>query len=120
MGSRPRQGDRPMPRRSPSSAKQRDKRQSVRTRLLQPARLAWDGGLADCLIYDLSAAGAQVRLAGPPEAGAAVRLQIPLMGALDCEIVWRREDAAGLCFRDTPASVARVLGGLASPYRAAS
>ncbi len=107
-----------MPRRSPAAYK--DKRQSARTRLLQPARLAWDGNAVDCLIYDLSAAGVQVRLAGPPEAGTAVRLQIPLMGALDCEVIWRRADAAGLCFRESPASVARVLGGLASPYRAAS
>ncbi len=107
-----------MPRRS--SAAYKDKRQSARTRLLQPARLAWDGAAVDCVIYDLSAAGAQVRLASPPEAGAAVRLHIPLMGALDGEIVWRRADAAGLCFRAAPADVARVLGGLASPYRAAS
>ncbi len=115
-----------MPRRSPAAysaaypGAYKDKRQSARTRLLQPARLDWDGGGSDCLIYDLSAVGAQVRLPDPPPAGVAVRLQIPLMGRLDGEIVWRRADAAGLCFRATPADVARVLGGLASPYRAAS
>lgn len=101
-----------------------ERRRSSRTGLLQPAQLVWFGGLSDCLICDLSPEGAGLRfpdgLPSGPEEGEAASLEIPGMGRLACRVAWRREDMLGLRFRDSPAEVFRVLGGLGSSYREVS
>jgi len=65
------------------------------------------GGVAECLVIDLSAGGAKVALVeplslAPPDT---VGLVVEKFGTFRAEIVWRRSVFAGLRFRDPPETV---------------
>ena len=97
-----------------------DRRGVARTRLLQPARLSWEGGSADCLICDISAVGAQLRLPDARRVEGVAELQIFGLGVLACRPIRQQDSVVGLRFCATSSAVARVLGGFSGAYADAS
>jgi hypothetical protein len=94
--------DAPEPGAQPESAAEKaapNKRTSPRSRALLAGKLiVWDGQLStDCMIRDLSDDGARVKVASTAVIPAEVGLLIIRDGLLlECRLVWRRGDEAGL------------------------
>jgi hypothetical protein len=74
-----------------------------------PATLACRSTNVACVISNLSANGAKVMIADPPEGQARVTLSSSRFGALEGEIVWCSPNALGIRFVLDPDLVATVL-----------
>jgi hypothetical protein len=74
-----------------------------------PATLACRSANVACVISNLSASGAKVMVADPPEGQARVTLSSSRFGALEGEIIWRSPSALGIRFVLDPDLVATVL-----------
>jgi hypothetical protein len=72
----------------------------------------------DCLVRDISAAGARLEFTGPPAAASNLELQIPLKAQRHhCRIVWRSRREIGVAFAEAgvavpPLDVAERIGRL--------
>jgi hypothetical protein len=74
-----------------------------------PATLACRSANVACVISNLSANGAKIMVANPPEGQARVTLSSSRFGALEGEIIWRSPSALGIRFVLAPDLVATVL-----------
>ncbi len=68
----------------------------------QPAMLAVGGREVDCIVHDISAGGALIRVGGDVAVGNAVTLVLPAIGRLAAEVRHRDGDKAGLRFTIDP------------------
>lgn len=66
----------------------------------------------DCLITNISASGARVRIDRPLENGAAGTLENDRFGMIPGEIVWLAKDHAGVRFLERPQWIARLLASV--------
>ncbi len=65
----------------------------------------------DCLITNLSASGARVRVDQVLDTGVAGTLENDRFGMIPGEVVWQSDDHAGLRFLERPQWIARLLAG---------
>jgi hypothetical protein len=70
----------------------------------RPATLTVAGREVDCIVHDISAGGALIRIGGPLNVGATVILNMPVVGRLAAEVRHRDGDRAGLRFTIDPRS----------------
>jgi len=89
-----------------------DQRRYLRQRVLWAARLDTAEGSFNCIILDVSKAGAKLQLAAPIPVTARqkVELVIEPMGRLKAEVIWQIDERMGLRFISDPQDVARVIG----------
>jgi PilZ domain len=86
-------------------------RRYKRAKVLWPATLVADAEHLDCIILDLSANGARIRVAGGvPMPISEVVLEIPRFGAFSATAAWNSETELGLRFAEDPIRVAELLG----------
>jgi hypothetical protein len=78
------------------------KKREPRKRLGQPAWITLDGGFAarQCVVQDISSAGAKIVVEGAQSLPAALRLAFARDARTghNCQVVWRRGNMAGLKF----------------------
>jgi hypothetical protein len=86
-------------------------RRYKRAKVVWPATLIADSGQFDCIVLDLSANGARVRIGeGMPALSGDITLEISRFGAFRGEAAWQTETEIGLRFAEDPTIVADVLG----------
>jgi len=97
-----------------------DRRLYARRHVILNGRLR--GGIEeqDCVLLDLSASGAMVRLSDSTPSPAHVAVSTEHFGELHGRIVWQMHNVVGLRFSDRPQQVARVVGAAAPHLRLAS
>jgi hypothetical protein len=78
----------------------RERRRSLRSRVLLTAKLVYDSGVtAACAVRSIGPAGASVRVQGAPARLGAVQLIMVRDGVIHCgRVVWARGQDAGLAF----------------------
>ncbi len=78
------------------------KKREPRKRLGQPAWITLDGGFAarQCVVQDISSAGAKIELDGAQSLPATLRLAFARDARTghNCQVVWRRGNMAGVKF----------------------
>ena len=85
-------------------------------RLFARSHVVWNGRLRSgteeqgCVILDLSASGAMLRLSETSASPAHVVVSADRFGELHGRIVWQQDNVAGLRFAQRPQQIARVLG----------
>lgn len=105
--------------------KSRDQRRAQRKRVLWSGTVDYDGKTWPCVILDLSATGAKIRVERA-EARAAVA-SIPVHAtlalsskhfeALRLKLMWRQRDLAGLQFIEAPTRIATSLAHVLPLFR---
>ena len=90
-----------------------------------PARLGGclrlsDQALRYCDILDVSANGARIRTAKPLAQATWVTLGIDRVGKIHAQVVWRKDNLAGIQFAAEPRYVSRMLRGVLPALRAAA
>jgi hypothetical protein len=85
-----------------------DARIAPRRRMLKSAKIAYSDRhvTINCMVRDISATGAKLRVEGSVTAPDTFELLIPLDGMeANCEVVWRREADIGVRFLGAPRTV---------------
>ncbi len=97
-----------------------DRRLYGRSHVILNGRLR--GGIEeqDCVLLDLSASGAMVRLSDPAPSPAHVAVTTEHFGELRGRVVWQMHNVIGLRFADRPQQVARIVQAAAPHLRLAS
>ncbi len=97
-----------------------DRRLYARSHVVLNGRLR--GGIEeqDCVLLDLSATGAMVRLSDPGPSRAHVAVSTEHFGELQGRVVWQMHNVVGLRFSDRPQQVARMIQSAAPHLRLAS
>ena len=85
-------------------------RRFERTTVLWSGDLVYREQIVGCIIVNISAGGAMVRLEDPAFVMTPVVLRNPRIGDLTAEVLWRRDDELGLKFLDDPETVAEIIG----------
>ena len=79
-------------------AKKREARKSLR----QPGWITLEGGFAarQCVVHDISSAGAKIRIEGAASLPARLKLAFArdARTGRTCQVVWRRDNSAGVKF----------------------
>jgi transposase len=108
----------------PNTAQQKDswkdRRLYGRSHVLWGARLLSGAGEQDCVILDLSAAGAMLRLSDPSVSPAHVAVSTDRFGKLRGRVMWQQGNVVGLRFSERPQLVARTVDGSLPQLRTAS
>ncbi len=79
-----------------------------------------DQGLRYCHILDVSANGAQIRTAKPLAQATWVTLGIENLGKIYAQVVWQKDNLAGVQFAADPRYVSRMLRSVLPVLRAAA
>lgn len=89
-----------------------DRRRFIRAATVLKARLLTPLGNVEATILDASLNGVKLWTASDVPVG--IKVSLLLAGAVHFggEVVWRREDTVGLCFRDDPEKVATIMAAL--------
>jgi hypothetical protein len=87
-----------------------ERRRRKRAAVLWTGRLECGGQVADCVLLDVGAKGARVRMAVPFERNLPVTLHCYHFGNLAGRVVWQDGNAIGLQFEDAPERVIEALG----------
>jgi len=97
-----------------------DRRLYPRSHVVLNGRLR--GGIEDqdCVLLDISATGAMVRLSDPGPSRARVAVSTEHFGELQGRVVWQMHNVVGLRFSDRPQQVARMIQAAAPHLRLAS
>ncbi|HEX9768941.1 MAG TPA: PilZ domain-containing protein [Kiloniellales bacterium] len=97
-----------------------DRRLYARSHVILNGRLR--GGIEeqDCMLLDLSASGAMVRLSDPAPSPAHVAVTTEHFGELRGRVIWQMHNVIGLRFADRPQQVARIVQAAAPHLRLAS
>lgn len=103
----------PQVRGTPAPRPRRERRAHRRKPTLWEGRFDCDAGVFACVVLNISAGGAMLRIVAPVIKGARATLMIERFGTLAAEIVWQMPDAQklGLRFTEPSDRVARILGG---------
>ena len=102
------------------SASWQDRRLYARRHVILNGRLRGGVDEQDCVLLDLSATGAMVRLSDPGPSRAHVAVSSEHFGELQGRVVWQMHNVIGLRFSDRPQQVARVFDAAAPHLRLAS
>ncbi|MGE0733784.1 MAG: PilZ domain-containing protein [Alphaproteobacteria bacterium] len=102
-----------------------EQRRAQRRRVLWSGTIEFDGTVWPCLLLDLSATGAKLRIEQTetemeilvPPVHSIVAVSTKHFEAMRAKVVWRRRDHAGICFEETPARVAAVLARVLPLFR---
>ncbi len=86
-----------------------ERRKYPRTQVLWKGSLFRPGGAVECVVLNLSANGAKLRLDDPWECPSPITLRIPRFGEFRAEVAWRKDHLIGLKFLEDPKSVARLI-----------
>ena len=97
-----------------------DRRLFARSHVVLNGRLRGGVEEQDCVLLDLSATGAMVRLSDPAPSRAHVAVSTEHFGELHGQVVWQMHNVVGLRFSDRPQQVARVIEAAAPHLRLAS
>lgn len=90
-----------------------ERRAFWRTPVIWSGSLLIHGRRADCVVLDVSANGAKLRLLGGTVlTGPIVMLEVPRLGAFSANVAWSGENRVGLCFREGLASAALRLSAV--------
>ncbi len=109
----------------PKSERARNATLDRRKHRRHPTRLGGSLRLTDktlryCDILDVSANGAQIRTARPLAQATWVTLCIERIGKIHAQVVWRKDNLAGIQFAAEPRYVSRMLRGVLPDIRAAA
>ena len=98
----------------------KDRRLYARSHVILNGRLR--GGIEeqDCVLLDLSASGAMVRLSDPTPSPAHVAVTSEHFGELHARVIWQMHNVVGLRFADRPQQVARAIEAAAPHLHLAS
>ncbi len=77
-------------------------------------------GIRYCHILDVSANGAQIRTANPLTQATWVTLGIEHLGKIHAQVVWQKDNLAGVQFAADPRYVSRMLRSVLPALRAAA
>ena len=87
-----------------------DRREQTRRSVMWGA-LALSSGLQfKCVVLNISAGGAKIRIAQPFPPGTPVTLMVTRFGEFPAYVVWERGERLGLKFQEPPDAVAQRLG----------
>jgi hypothetical protein len=98
----------------------KDRRRHARSHVILNGQLHGGTTEQDCVLLDLSASGAMVRLSDPAPHPADVLLTTAQFGELRGRVVWQMHNVIGLRFADRPQKVARIVQAAAPHLRLAS
>lgn len=103
-----------------TSASWKERRRYARSHVILNGRLR--GGIEeqDCVLLDLSASGAMVRLSDPAPSTAHVAVTTEHFGELRGRVVWQIHNVVGVRFAERPQQVARIFQAAAPHLRLAS
>ena len=93
-----------------STSSPADRRGHRRRAVLLQGRLFRGPQRFDCLVSDLSATGAKLKVTGPVEAEHIATLEIGRCGMVPGTVVWRDGDRLGFRFFEPPQRVAELIG----------
>lgn len=94
----------------PEDKDRKNRRNLERVAVLWSGNLNCEGQSHDCLIVNVSAGGAMVRVDTPDLCKKSVVLRSPRFGELVGEITWRQGKELGIEFKETPEAVSKLLG----------
>jgi hypothetical protein len=98
----------------------KDRRHYPRCHVILAGRLRGGVDEQDCVLLDLSASGAMVRLSDPTPSPARVSVTTEPFGELRGRVVWQMHNVVGLRFAERPQHVARLVQAAAPHLRLAS
>ena len=90
----------------------RERRHFLRSTTILKARLLTDHGSVDGTVLDASLNGVKIWTAGNIPVGSGVTLVLAGSVHFGGQVVWRRGETLGLCFRDDPEKVAAIMAAL--------
>lgn len=85
-------------------------RRYARTTVLWTGTLLCQELRFECVIVNISAGGALLRVEGASSCTSPVKIDNPRLGELSGQIVWRKENELGIAFSDEPETVAAAIG----------
>ncbi len=85
-------------------------RRCERTTVWWSGALVYREQIVACVIVNISAGGAMVRVEDPAFLMTSVMLRNSRIGELAAEILWRQDGEMGLRFADDPETVAEIIG----------
>lgn len=101
----------PLPTASPQNAVDLDERAAPRfTLLIRTAKLIVEGFEFLCLLRDVSATGASIRLFHTPVVGTRYEIEFESGERVSADLVWQENQMAGFCFH-TPIDVDGLMAG---------
>lgn len=89
-----------------------ERRRFIRTTTILKARLLTRHGGVDGTVMDASLNGVKVWTSGNIPVGSPVTLVLAGAVHFGGEVVWRRGETLGICFRDDPEKVAAIMAAL--------
>lgn len=92
-----------------------ERRRHARVGVMLMATLRAASGFLDCMVVNLSRGGAKIMLNGPETLERAVSLVLESGSLLRAEVVWQRDQVAGLRFLDGPEAVATAFPFMLPP-----
>lgn len=98
----------------------KDRRLFARSHVIWDGRLRSGGQEQGCVILDLSATGAMVRLTENAPSPAHVAVCADRFGELHGRVVWQQDNVVGLSFAERPQQIARILANAVPGLRLAS
>lgn len=90
----------------------RERRRFIRAATVLKARLLTSGGTVEGTVLDASLNGVKIAVDGDLPVGSKVTLILAGSVHFGGEVVWRRGETLGLCFRDEPEKVAAIMAAL--------
>ena len=97
-----------------------DQRQFARAGLFWSGNLAWEDDKVDCLILDMSASGARVKIKRPLRSRRDLAFWVPRFGEFRSDVMWRDGNVIGLKFHQDPQQVSEAIGNVLPQCRLAS
>jgi hypothetical protein len=94
------------------AASSADRRRFIRATTVLRARLLTPEGAAEATILDASLNGVKLWCGADIPVGTKVTLLLAGAVHFGGEVVWRREECLGICFRDNPEKVADIMAAL--------
>lgn len=98
----------------------KDRRHHARRHVILNGRLRGGIDEQDCVLLDLSASGAMLRLSDPAPSPSHVAVTTEHFGELRGRVVWQVHNVVGLRFADRPQQIARIVRAAAPHLRLAS
>ena len=85
-------------------------RRYARTTVLWTGTLVCGELQFECVVVNISAGGALLRVEGASSCTSPVRIENPRLGSLNGKIIWRKANELGIAFDDEPEVVAEAIG----------
>ena len=87
-----------------------NRRRFARTSVLWAGQLSKSDGRTECLVFNLSAGGAKVRVNEPVELDTDLTLRVGQLGEFCGKVVWKAKNLLGISFTSDAAEVRERLG----------